>query len=77
MGGDAIFWGIRVIIPPALRPQVLNELHRGHPGAGRMKAFARSLVWWPQIDRDVEQTVKDCAACQEGRAAPPKAPLHP
>ena len=37
--GDAI-----IIIPPALRPQVLQT------GAGRMKAFARSLVWWAQIE---------------------------
>ena len=42
-----------------------------------MKALARSHVWWPNIDQDVEQTARECAACQEGRPAPPQAPLHP
>ena len=42
-----------------------------------MKALARSHVWWPNMDQDVEQTARERAACQEGRPAPPQAPLHP
>ena len=34
--------GIRVIVPPKLRPQVLEELHQGHRGVVKMKALARS-----------------------------------
>ena len=42
-----------------------------------MKALARSHVWWLNMDQDVEQTARECAACQEGRPAPLQAPLHP
>ena len=56
---------------------VLAELHSGHPGITRMKALARQLVWWPNLDRAIEELVKNCKECQQSRATPPPAPLHP
>ena len=72
-----LLWGHRVLIPDAARGAVLTELHVGHPGIGRMKALARSIVWWPGIDHDVEAVVRGCAACQESRDSPPHRELHP
>eukprot|EP00117_Sycon_ciliatum_P040119 scpid58584/ scgid29536/ Uncharacterized protein K02A2.6 len=63
--------------PPLLRKRVLEELHTGHPGMVCMKSFARSFIWWPGIDADIETTGKVCAGCQAHQAAPPKSPLHP
>ena len=40
-----LLWGLRVIIPPRLQAQMLNELHISHPGIVKMKALARSIVW--------------------------------
>ena len=42
-----------------------------------MKTLARSYVWWPSIDKEIEATAKDCRACQSVKSAPPRAPLHP
>jgi len=42
-----------------------------------MKSLARGLVWWPGIDRQIEETVKQCEKCQQSRSSPPPAPLHP
>ena len=75
--GDTLLWGMRVVVPPKWRKTVLNELHQGHQGIVRMKQLARSHVWWPNIDQELEDTVKDCASCQEHRNAPPKSPLNP
>ncbi|XP_021353194.1 uncharacterized protein K02A2.6-like [Mizuhopecten yessoensis] len=72
-----LLWGMRVIIPPKLRDDVLRELHEGHIGVVRMKALARSYVWWPGIDEAIENIGKSCAGCQEVKSAPPRAPLHP
>ncbi|KAI2644081.1 hypothetical protein H4Q32_030666 [Labeo rohita] len=47
MQHGCLMWGWRVVIPPKLRPKVLAELYTGHPGVIRMKAVARSYVWWP------------------------------
>ena len=65
------------MIPPAGRQAVLELLHEGHPGVFRMKNLARSYVWWPQIDKDIEIVVKTCYECQQTRHSPPVAPLHP
>jgi len=72
-----ILWGARVVVPPRGRTAVLQELHAGHPGATRMKALARSYVWYPGLDSAIEETVASCVTCQEHRKCPAVAPLHP
>ena len=70
-------WGIRVIVPPKLRPQVLEELHQGHLGVVKLKALARSYIWWPGINKEIEQTAKTCSGCQLMQAELNTAPVHP
>lgn len=72
-----IMWGSRVVIPPQGRPFLMEELHETHPGMARMKALARSYVWWPHLDMELENKVKGCNECQRTQKAPPVAPLHP
>ncbi|XP_060550095.1 uncharacterized protein K02A2.6-like [Pantherophis guttatus] len=70
-----LLWGDRVLIPSTLQWRTLETLHKGHPGIVRMKALARSYVWWPSMDRDIEQWVSRCDPCQEVRPAPPQSEL--
>ena len=72
-----VLWGSRVVIPPQGRTAVLQEIHEGHTGMSRMKTLARMYVWWPRLDRDIEETVRHCSSCQMNQSAPPTAPLHP
>ncbi|XP_064642179.1 uncharacterized protein K02A2.6-like [Lineus longissimus] len=72
-----ILWGARVIVPPQGHRQLLEELHLAHPGMVRMKKLARSYIWWPNLDEDIEQKVKDCQSCQQHVKKPTAAPLHP
>ena len=72
-----IVWGGRVVGPGVWREHLLSELHGGYPGVLRMKSLARGLVWWPGIDCQIEETVKQCEKCQQSRSSPPPAPLHP
>ena len=69
-------WGIRVIVPPKLRPQVLEELRQGHMGVAKMKALARSYIWWPNIDKEIKLTVKSCSGCQLTQREPSAVPVH-
>ena len=52
-------------------------LHESHPGIARMKSLARSYMWWPGMDKDIEHQVKACSDCQSTRKDPPPVPLHP
>lgn len=69
---DCIMFGDRLIIPTSQRQHVLEMMHRGHPGIERMKAVARSYVYWPNIDTDIEDMVKSCKSC----ASAAKSPAH-
>ena len=72
-----LLWGVRVVIPKKLRTAVLEELHTGHPGIVRMKSLARLHVWWPGIDKEIEEAVRTCESCQSIRNRPQPVPLHP
>ena len=73
---EVLFWGARVIVPPKGRDSLLDELHNTHPGIVKMKALARSCMWWPGLDMEIERYVKDCNVCQLHDKQPPLAPLH-
>ncbi|XP_044731858.1 uncharacterized protein K02A2.6-like [Chrysoperla carnea] len=68
--------GQRVYIPSKLQPEILKELHATHVGIVKMKAIARSVCYWPNIDRDIESLVKSCIPCALVKKMPNKAPLH-
>ena len=74
---SCVLWGGRVIIPMQLRTKVLEELHDNHSGIVKMKYIARSYVWWPSMDKDIENISKSCTSCQIHQNMPSKAPMHP
>ncbi|XP_055922784.1 uncharacterized protein K02A2.6-like [Eupeodes corollae] len=72
-----IMWGFRTVVPTKLRQYILNELHASHMGVVKTKSLARSYVWWPKIDSEIENLIKKCVPCQQLQASPPKAELIP
>ncbi|KAF2900761.1 hypothetical protein ILUMI_05426, partial [Ignelater luminosus] len=58
---------------------ILDLLHQRHQGIVRIKALARSFVWWPTLDNQIEDQVKQCSSCQSqsnsGRVTPVYWPL--
>jgi len=66
----------RVVIPPTLRQTILNDLHTAHTGIVKMKGMARSLVYWPGIDANIERIAKSCTECAKHAHAPPKCQNH-
>ena len=68
---SCILYQDRVFIPPALRQSVLSKFHEHHPGMVPMKSLARALIWYPGMDKDIEQLVRHCRICQSVRAKPP------
>ena len=75
--GGCVLWGCRVVVPRKGRKSALQMLHEAHPGVARMKSLARGYIWWPGMDREIEDCVKSCTICQTTRKDPPVTPLHP
>ena len=75
----AIARGTRAVIPASLQQRVLELAHAGHPGIVKMKQKCRECIWWPGIDKRVEQHVKHCESCtiSEKAGNPRPAPLQP
>ena len=53
-------WGARVVVLTQGCTKLLHELHIKHPGIHRMKGPARTVIWWPNIDSEIEEMVKGC-----------------
>ena len=65
---------MHVAIPTPLRIHILEELHSAHAGIVKMKSLARSYVWWPGIDADIERMARECC---KNRNNPHKIDVHP
>ena len=62
---NCLLWTSQAILPLSLREQVLQELHHYHLGINHIKAIARSDVWWPGLDKALEDMVSSCSKCQD------------
>jgi hypothetical protein len=74
---NCILYGDRVIIPKKLRPIMLEILHKFHIGIVKCKALARSYVYWPKIDEQIETMIKQCETCAHYAKMPNKVPTIP
>lgn len=54
----------RIIVPRCRRKEILGQLHVSHPGINKMTLRAQDSVYWPNINKDIEQFVQTCAKCQ-------------
>ncbi|XP_053548920.1 uncharacterized protein K02A2.6-like [Bombina bombina] len=72
-----ILWGERVLVPNGLWQATLKLLHEGHPGIVRMKQKARGHVWWPAIDKDIENYVMACKGCVQAQGQLPRGAVQP
>uniref|UniRef100_A0A7I4YVX2 RNA-directed DNA polymerase n=1 Tax=Haemonchus contortus TaxID=6289 RepID=A0A7I4YVX2_HAECO len=74
--GSCLLTSNRLVIPKSLQRRVLQALHKAHPGQTRMKMLARSYVYWPSIEADIEKLVRNCTTCAQQAKNPVKAELQ-
>ncbi|XP_050502926.1 uncharacterized protein K02A2.6-like [Diabrotica virgifera virgifera] len=61
---NCLLVGSKVIVPTVLRNKILELIHENHTGMVRSKMLARSIVWWPGLQHDIEQMISSCEICQ-------------
>ena len=79
-----IIYGCRLLIPRAMRPQILSDLHESHQGIVQTKQQARLTVHLPGMDNNIHNMITLCQLCQENLPSNHKEPaifkpkpLHP
>ena len=74
-----IFKGQQLVIPTALRPIIMKEVHSGHFGIVTCLERAKAAVYWPGYTLQIRDMVESCSLCQEHRRANSNMPLqqHP
>jgi len=54
----------QLVIPPTLQNQILMTGHHAHQGIRKTKNLLRQSIWWPSINTDIEQHIKQYHPCQ-------------
>ena len=71
----------RVVIPPSLRPRILEALHSAHQGVSQMCSRAESSFFWPGMTPAITEARSRCSSCNRMSpsqpSAPPTAPVQP
>ncbi|XP_055604914.1 uncharacterized protein K02A2.6-like [Uranotaenia lowii] len=67
-----VMFAERLVMPSEYRQRCLRQIHCGHPGIQRMKRIARSYVYWPSIDADIENYVATWKPCASVAKSPTK-----
>ena len=70
-----ILKGQQVLIPEAVREDILQQLHASHLSIEKTRRLARESVFWPGINKDIEQLCQSCTLCQELQPQQAKQPL--
>lgn len=65
-----VYYGNNIVIPTKLQKIILELIHENHAGIVKMKLIARSYVWWPTLQHDIESYAQNCEICQSTRSVP-------
>ena len=73
INGDILTKGERVVIPPSYRNNIMADFHGSHAGINKAMDLARtSCVYWPGMEADVTNYIKQCLMCIECNNLPIK-----
>lgn len=72
-----VFYGNRLVIPTALRAEVVSDLHSAHQGVSKTLERATQAVFFPGIRKRLEERCLSCDKCCEAERHGTKEPLIP
>ena len=60
-----IYKGSRIVIPPSLKAHMLKLIHKSHLGMTKFKPRGREVMYWPNMNLDTANIIRDCPSCAE------------
>ena len=67
-----IMRGSRIVVPPNMRQEMLSRIHEGHLGIEKQRRMARDVLYWPNMNVEIERVTQECDTCQKFRYSLPK-----
>ena len=61
---DLVLKSNRIVIPAELQNHVISLAHLGHLGIVKTKGLLRTKVYFPNLDKLVENYLAKCVACK-------------
>ena len=78
MHDGLVLSGHRLILPQSLQNRAIDIVHQSHQGIIKTKQLIREKIWFPSIDKLVENAVKSCIPCRASYKGPARRePLQP
>ena len=74
---DILLRDHRIVLPVSLRDRAIKLAHEDHAGMTRCKQRIRSKLWWPHMDKQIEEHIKCCHPCQITAKPPCPEPMTP
>ena len=62
-----VLYGDRIVIPPSMRKEILHRLHDGHQGITKCRERAHMSVWWPGLEKEIQELVTKYPECMPVR----------
>lgn len=75
VSGGIAFKGNRIIVPPTVRPYILERLHSAHIGVNGITRRAREIAFWPGLTSDIKRVSETCDICARYQQSIQKEPL--
>ena len=72
-----ILKGDRLVIPSSMQKEILDKVHTSHQGIIKCQLRAKTCVYWPNINKDIEELIGKCTACQKYKTSQSMESLHP
>lgn len=72
---DIIFRGQKIVIPTALRHEMVQKVHDSHMGVEKSLQRAKDIMFWPRMTSDITDYVLSCSICLQYRQSNAKEPL--
>ena len=69
---DILVKGHRIIVPKDMRDYMLNQVHEGHFGMDKCKMHMSNCCYWPNVNKEIEEMIRNCPTCLEFAPAKPK-----
>ena len=73
---NVLLKGSRIVIPSAMRLEVLDRIHEAHMGINKCRERAKQAVWWPGLSKQIQDMVENCKVCLKHKVNRPE-PLSP